>query len=495
VPLPALITDKRGGILIERTISGMLGKGSFNHNNRSFSAKNVDSNRTYLNVTYCEDNIKQVYHELFDEALECHNAKQTRGDRKIADYYEKIRTSKQEKLFHEVIFQIGNKEDMNVRTSVGEIAKDILSEFALGFQERNPYLRVFSSHLHMDEETPHVHIDFIPFTCDSKRGLDTRVSLKGALATMGFKGGTRGATEWNQWMENEKQELALIMGKYGIKWKQLGTHNKHLSVLDYEKQERFKEVEQLEQQIDEKQEELTDAGKEIQVRKAENNQLIKESSGLRLEKYKLTNETSEILFEQIELENKKKKLESDIETLKSVNQELSTDTKKLALETQELLHSKNKLQEDHHLLNNEFLQMQETQKTVQQNTRRYDYPEWKLQEPGGFMSAKTFYESKAFPLVAKFKEAIKKMAAQLTVLEEKIKSLTEDVTWYKAKVKKLVEELFEKDKRIEKLQEKADDLERVKRYVGAEQVDKIIEIERQRDGFYWSDRSQEDKHR
>ena len=210
MPYPALIIDKRGGIFIERTISGMLGKGSFNHNNRSFSAKNVDSNRTYLNVAYCENNIKQVYRELFDEALERHNAKQTRSDRKIADYYEKIRTGKQEKLFHEVIFQIGNKEDMNVRSSGGEIAKDILEEFAKNFQDRNPNLRVFSSHLHMDEETPHVHIDFIPFTSDSKRGLDTRVSLKGALATMGFKGGTRGATEWNQWMEKEKQELALL---------------------------------------------------------------------------------------------------------------------------------------------------------------------------------------------------------------------------------------------------------------------------------------------
>lgn len=473
----------------------MLGKGSFNHNNRSFSAKNVDSNRTYLNVTYCEDNIKKVYHELFDGALKRYNAKQTRSDREIADYYEKIRTSKQEKLFHEVIFQIGNKEDMNVRTSCGEIAKDILDEFARGFQERNPNLRVFSSHLHMDEETPHAHIDFIPFTSDSKRGLDTRVSLKGALATMGFKGGTRGATEWNQWMENEKQELALIMSKYGIEWKRLGTHNKHLSVLDYEKQERTKEVEQLEQRIDEKQKELTSANKGIQELKVENNKLIKESSDLKTEKYKLINATSEILFEQMELEDKKKKLESDIKTLESVNQELSTDTKKLSLDKLELLQSKNDLKEEYHLLYNGILQIQEMQKAVQQNIRRYEYPEWTLPEPGGFMSAKTFYEGKAFPLMAKFKDAIKKMAAQLTVLEEKLKSLTEDVTWYKDKVKKLVQELFDKEKRIEKLQEKADDLDRVKRYAGADQVDKIIDIERQRDGFYSFNRSPEDKHR
>ena len=473
----------------------MLGKGSFNHNNRSFSAKNVDRERSFLNVTYCEENIKEVYSELFNGALERYNTKQTRSDRKIADYYEKIRISKQEKLFHEVIFQIGNKEDMNVRTSYGEIAKEILGEYAREFQKRNPNLRVFSSHLHMDEETPHVHIDFIPFICDSKRGLDTRVSLKGALASMGFKGGTRGETEWNQWIENEKYELAIIMGKYGITWKKLGTHNKHLSVLEYEKQERVKEVKQLNQQINEKQKELTTSNNEIKELKAENNLIKKESSDLRTEKYKLTNKTTEILSEQMELEDKNRKLKSDIETLSLVNQDLSADTKMLTIEKQELLNDKNMIKEDIQLLNNKFLQMQKMQKTVQQNIQRYDYPEWTLSEPSGFMSAKTFYESKAFPLVSKFKEAIKKIAAQLTVLEEKIKSLTEDVTWYKAKVKKLVEELFEKDKRIEKLQEKADDLERVKRHAGADQVDKIIEIERQRDGFYSFNKTQEDKHR
>jgi hypothetical protein len=148
-------------------------------------------------------------------------------------------------LFHEVIFQIGNKDDMNAKNTEGEIAKEILSEFMQSFQDRNPNLHVFSAHLHMDEETPNLHIDFVPFTQNSKRGLDTRVSLKGALAEQGFKGGTRGTTEWNQWIESEKQVLSKVMERHGVQWKQLGTHNKHLSVLDFEKQERQKEVSEL----------------------------------------------------------------------------------------------------------------------------------------------------------------------------------------------------------------------------------------------------------
>lgn len=223
----------------------MMGKGSVNHNTRAFKAKNVDAERSKDNVQYCHANIKTVYHQIFDEALECYNAKQKRNDRKIDNYYEKIRRGKQEKLFHEVIFQIGNKDDMNARSTEGKMAKEILSEFMRTFQDRNPNLHVFSAHLHMDEETPHLHIDFVPFTQNSKRGLDTRVSLKGALAEQGFKGGTRGTTEWNQWIESEKRALSKVMERYGVQWKQLGTHNKHLSVLDFEKQERQKEVAEL----------------------------------------------------------------------------------------------------------------------------------------------------------------------------------------------------------------------------------------------------------
>ena len=154
-----------------RSISVMIGKGSASHNSRTFIADNVDAERTKNNIEYCNEDLKQVYHEMFDTALEIYNAKQTRSDRIIPDYYEKIRTSKQEKLFHEVIFQIGNKDDMNAKDENGILSATILNEFMEHFEERNPKLKVFSAHLHMDEETPHLHIDFVPFTISSKRGL------------------------------------------------------------------------------------------------------------------------------------------------------------------------------------------------------------------------------------------------------------------------------------------------------------------------------------
>lgn len=231
---------------MKRTISFTTGKGSVNHNSRKFHATNIDPERSHLNIEYFNQNIKDVYHELFDEALARYNEKQTRNDRRIDDYYEKILSGKQEKPFYEIIVQIGDKDNMGTKTEDGQLAGKILDEYMKGFQKRNPTLKVFSAYLHMDEATPHLHIDFIPYVTGSKRGLETRVSLKKALESLGFKGGTRSETERNQWYAHEKKQLSELMLNHGIEWEKKGTHEKHLSVLDFKKQERSKEVEELE---------------------------------------------------------------------------------------------------------------------------------------------------------------------------------------------------------------------------------------------------------
>lgn len=254
----------KGSDIIQRKISAMVGKGSVNHNSRKFEAENVDADRSHLNIDFCNENIKQVYHELFDEALARYNAKQTRADRKIENYYEKIRSSKQEKPFHELILQFGDKKNTNAESENGQLARQVLDEYYREFQERNQQLRVFSAHLHLDEATPHLHIDFVPFTTGSKRGLDTRISLKQALAAQGFKGGSRGDTECSQWVLSEKQQLAAVMERYGIEWEQKGTHNKHLDVLDFKKKQRSEKIQRLENKITAKQTEFETLSKRIE---------------------------------------------------------------------------------------------------------------------------------------------------------------------------------------------------------------------------------------
>ena len=359
---------------MKRTISAMRGKGSLSHNRRDFIAENVDSSRTPLNVEYRNEDIRAVYHELFDDALARYNEKQTRKDRVIDDYYEKIRTGKQEKLFEELIIQIGNKDDMNATSENGQLARQMLDEYMQSFQQRNPTLRVFSAHLHMDEATPHLHIDFIPFTTGSKRGLETRVSLKKALEALGFAGGTKSHTELNQWIEAEKQALASIMARHDIEWEQKGTHEEHLSVLDYKKQERSKEVAALETQIgalqertvtvetmlSEKQEQLDDIAPILKntekfVRKYDDPERLLPEAGM-LESGKAFREKKALpilgkllkyarsLFrENTELKAKMQKLEKENTAFKSANWNHTHETVRLKMENQELHKAKDKL--------------------------------------------------------------------------------------------------------------------------------------------------------
>ena len=359
---------------MKRTISAMRGKGSLSHNRRDFIAENVDSSRTPLNVEYRNEDIRAVYHELFDGALARYNEKQTRKDRVIDDYYEKIRTGKQEKLFEELIIQIGNKDDMNASSENGRLARQMLDEYMQSFQQRNPTLRVFSAHLHMDEATPHLHIDFIPFTTGSKRGLETRVSLKKALEALGFTGGTKSHTELNQWIESEKQALASIMAQHDIEWEQKGTREEHLSVLDYKKQERSKEVAALETQIgalqeqtataetmlSEKQEQLDDIAPILKntekfVRKYDDPERLLPEAGM-LESGKAFREKKALpilgkllkyarsLFrENTELKAKVQKLEKENTAFKSANWNHANEIVKLKMENRELKKDKGKL--------------------------------------------------------------------------------------------------------------------------------------------------------
>ena len=516
---------------MERTISGMVGKGSVNHNTRAFTAKNVDSDRSGANVHFCNEDIKQVYHKLFDEALERYNEKQKRKDRVIDDYYEKIRQGKQEKLFHEVIFQIGNKDDMNAKSEEGLLAKKILTEFMDEFQARNPNLYVFSAHLHMDEETPHLHIDFVPYITGGKRGLDTRVSLKSALAAEGFIGGTRGATEWNQWIAAEKQELAMVMERYGVEWLQKGTHEKHLSVLDFEKQERAKEVAELDSQKQEKttevvkldqavsamkQELMTTTIKKVKAEEAvekaraegatiqgdnetlsaSNQQLRVENTSLEMKKVELRTDNRHLEQQQWQLQTDNSELEMKQRVLQSENQRLEQKQNKLQEDNEKLEQKQATLQSDNQVLKqmqdrlqkdnaqleiqqeklkSSINQMVQSEKMLQRDVRKYDEePEWQLPEPGAFASAKSFRDKVALPLMNKLKELVKSLTIQCVRLKEevlqlrdKVKHLTSDVEFYKGKIRDM-------STKTELLQEKADDLERVKRYAGAEQINTII---------------------
>ena len=411
---------------MKRTISFMTGKGSVNHNSRKFHAKNTDPERSHLNVEYCNENIKDVYHELFDEALARYNEKQTRNDRRIDDYYEKIRSGKQEKPFHEIILQIGDRETMGAETEEGRLAAKILDEYMQGFQRRNPTLRVFSAHLHMDEATPHLHIDFVPYTTGSKRGLDTRVSLKQALMALGFKGGTRQETELNQWVMAEKQQLAAIMLEHGIGWEQKGTHEKHLSLLDFEKKERAKEVSMLEKQKSELE---------------EHNAIMQEVN----EKY----------LDQ--LERVEKDIFSAQESRKEVDKQAEQAKKKAAQYEKKLT------------------EIAPMVKEMEMFAEKYSAdPEEVLPEAGTLETGKSYREKKAKPLIKKIVTVLRSVYRAYLDLSRRFSDLQRSYERAWDKVNSLtarVEELWNENRT---LKERMGDFNRVERALGRDTVETIV---------------------
>lgn len=206
----------------EKRITFSQGKGSISHNNREFVANNVDPLRTPDNITFIAQPIAEAYDQLFRKSTERYNAKQTRNDRKISNYYEHLFGCKpcstikvnalDQKSFYEVIVQVGKKEDTGIGTGDDKIAAEILKEYMEGFQKRNPNFYVFNAVLHMDEATPHLHFDYIPVG-HYKRGQDTQNGIAQALKEMGWGGGKMAIARWR---DSETEVLNNICREHGI---------------------------------------------------------------------------------------------------------------------------------------------------------------------------------------------------------------------------------------------------------------------------------------
>ncbi len=214
--------NKKGEIMKQKRISFGQGHGSLAHNNREFVAANVDPLRTPNNVIFVQQSIAEAYDQLFKESTERYNARQKRNDRKIGDYYEHLFGCKpcntvkvnalDQKSFYEVVVQIGKREDSGIGTEDEQLVADCLKEYMEGFQNRNPNFYVFNVVLHMDEATPHLHIDYIPVG-HYKRGQDVQNGIAQALKEMGFGEGKQAIARWRA---AEVEVLNKICLEHGI---------------------------------------------------------------------------------------------------------------------------------------------------------------------------------------------------------------------------------------------------------------------------------------
>lgn len=224
-------------------VSMPQGKGSQLHNRREYEKigksipDNIDVSKSSENIILVDKDIKQAYQEIFGEALEQYNAKQKRADRKIEDYCDHIKKSKNgEKLFYEDVVQWGSKEDFQ-KPETRERAKEALVQYVNGFEERNPNLKLVGAYIHMDEASPHLHLDYIPVAQGYTRGLETRNSLDKAMKQMGYQPEkeSRKNNATKLWKENERSVFGEICRNMGLEVEAERKARGSLSVDEYKK--------------------------------------------------------------------------------------------------------------------------------------------------------------------------------------------------------------------------------------------------------------------
>lgn len=205
-------------------VSMPQGKGSQMHNRREYekygkpTPDNIDVSKSHENITLVDRDIKEAYREIFGEALDKYNTKQKRTDRKIEDYCDHIKKSKNgEKLFYEDVVQWGSKDDFQ-NPQTRERAKEALVKYVEGFEERNPNLKLIGAYIHMDEASPHLHLDYVPVANGYSRGLETRNSLDKAMKQMGFQpeNESRKNNATKLWKESERAVFGEICRGLGL---------------------------------------------------------------------------------------------------------------------------------------------------------------------------------------------------------------------------------------------------------------------------------------
>ena len=325
-----------------KTISFPKGRGHLTHNNRDFICNNVVPERTAWNRIYIQESLKDAYEKCFGQALRDYNSVQKRKDRQKDDYLKEIENSgNKEKTFYENIVQIGKKTDTpvadenGVMTEEAKAAIEVLDRYAKTFQERNPNLYLFNCVMHLDEATPHLHIDYIPVAHGYKNGMKTRNSLTKAFQQMGFaKAVSRKQNETVAWQEREREYLTELCREQGIEIEVLGVQRDNLSMPEYKAA--MREVEELEQQaaaldmqneiLEQQNDDLAQKTLELcgQVQEMEekNNELV-------LQAQKLTEQ-----IEEAEVKEKAAKevlLKHDLraETFKMISKEVAAETKNM----------------------------------------------------------------------------------------------------------------------------------------------------------------------
>lgn len=302
-------------------VSMPQGKGSQMHNRREYEKygkpipDNIDPSKSHENIFMVDKDIREAYQEIFGEALAKYNAKQKRADRKISDYYDHIQKSKNgEKLFYEDVVQWGSMEDFKDNPETRQRAKEALVQYVQGFEARNPNLKLIGAYIHMDEASPHLHLDYVPVAHGYKNGLQVRNSLDKAMKEMGFipEKESRKNNATKLWKENERAVFGDICRSMGL---EVGKERKARGSLSVEE---YKEA--RESMINKIQNDYSDKMDELQSNLISGlNQLESIQAEITSQKEELTKAKSELAQAKVEFDS----LTEDINRLKAEREDVS----------------------------------------------------------------------------------------------------------------------------------------------------------------------------
>lgn len=291
----------------------MLGSISFNqshqsslsHNNRENIHGNpgINPSRLHENIYFVQKDIRSVYKDIFQEAVDKYNEKQKRNDRKIDDYYDKIHKDDKTHEQRELVVAIGEgKDDSKYR----EAKKEALKQYAEAFQERNPNLAVYNMVLHDDEANPHLHINYVP-NFESSRGLTRRVGMDRALQQQGVEG--KGRKLIAHWRETETAYIEQLAKEHipNFERANVGSH-KYMKVRQYKEYAETKLL--VENEVEEKETQLQMIDHHLKNVEEKTNELQVKKKSLE----------SDVVDTYKELEIVKQEVERESEKLQIINQ-------------------------------------------------------------------------------------------------------------------------------------------------------------------------------
>ena len=234
----AHVSNKKSAITSKTKLAAVA-----KHNLRKY--KSSDYSKDNIVIVYGTsnliDDVKTVYHKEFDEALEEYNKKQTRPDRRIEDYFEHV-AGKEQDMVVEIIIQIGDREFWKQYDDMKSYIK-LSYEIILGeLIKRLPGFVVANTVVHLDEDSPHMHIVGVPVADGYKKGLSKQVSKRKV-----FTKEVLSRVLQDELREVANKEVNDCFGEQ-IKEKSKG-RNHDLTVAEYKVAQETEHLEQIQEQV------------------------------------------------------------------------------------------------------------------------------------------------------------------------------------------------------------------------------------------------------